>query len=212
MKKALFVLVSLVLMLATQFAFADEEFTLHNGTKFGMNKDEVLKIESSKGFSVTYEPEFNQLSGRGTIAAQADTGICYFFGDNNSLYKMSYEFSDINCFYNIEKNLIAKYGETEYSSDTLKEYPTIHTYSSGKTVPMSSYSLGYANVNRDSYSQRVIKINDKQYVLIDHYVSLWKGVLTGKADTKLHTLEYLLLSDDEANIILNNSNPSNDDL
>lgn len=211
MKKAILVLVSLVLMLATQFALADEEFTLHNGTKFGMTIDEATEIESSKGFSLTSDPKFNQLSGRGTIAAQADTGICYFFGDNNSLYRMDYEFSDINCFYDIEKNLIAKYGETEYSSDTLKEYPTIYTYSFGQPVPMSSYSLGYANVNRDSYSQRVIKINDK-YVLIDHYVSLWKGVSTGKVSTKLHTLDYLLLSDDEANIILNNSNPSNDDL
>ena len=63
MKKALLVLVSLVLMLATQFAFADEEFTLHNGTKFGMNKDEVLKIESSKGFSVTYDSDFNCVLG-----------------------------------------------------------------------------------------------------------------------------------------------------
>ena len=73
MKKALLVLVSLVLMLATQFAFADEEFTLHNGTKFGMNKDEVLKIESSKGFSVTYDSDFNCVLGTGTIANQADT-------------------------------------------------------------------------------------------------------------------------------------------
>lgn len=210
MKKALLVLFSMVLIFATQFAFADEEFTLHNGTKFGMTIDEVTEIESSKGFSLTSNN--SHLSGRGTIAAQSDSSIDYFFGDDNRLYRMSYDFSDINCFYDIEKNLIAKYGETEYSSDTLKEYPTIYTYSFGKPVPMSSYSLGYTNVNRDSYSQRVIKVNDTQYVLIDHYVSLWKGVSTGKVSTKLHTLEYLLLSDDEANIILNNSNPSNDDL
>lgn len=194
MKKALLVLVSLVLMLATQLAFADEEFTLHNGTKFGMNKDEVLKLESSKGFSITYESGFNFASGTGTIANQPDTEIYYNFNGDGELSSMKYSFSNVNSFDIIEKNISKKYGETEYSSDTLKELPTISSF---PTVPFSGDARG-------KYSQRFLEIGDGQYVLIDHYVNIRK-TSTGEVVQKSHCLDYTLFSDNEADIILNNS-------
>lgn len=212
MKKALLVLVSLVLILATQFAFADEEFTLHNGTKFGMNKDEVLKIESSKGFSVTYDSDFNCVLGTGTIANQADTKIYYYFKDGSGLSSMDYSFSNADSFDVIEKNITAKYGETEYSSDTLRELPVIASSKSGLTVPFSSYTYSVSDIVRDKYSQRFFEIGNGQYILIDHYVAIYKDIFTGEVDSRMHRLNYELLSDEEVEILRNGTNPSNDDL
>lgn len=83
---------------------------------------------------------------------------------------------------------------------------------SGLTVPFSSYTYSVSDIVRDKYSQRFFEIGNGQYILIDHYVAIYKDIFTGEVDSRMHRLNYELLSDEEVEILRNGTNPSNDDL
>lgn len=121
MKKIL----SFVLMLTMLFsvsAFA-EEFTLHNGTKFGMSMQGVADAELSKGFSVS--PEGDGLYGEGTIAGRSPSAVRYFFDENEKLVHCDYfifldqhNSSNNGDYASTNESLISKYGTPVATEET----------------------------------------------------------------------------------------------
>lgn len=168
-------IVSLMLMIAMLLsvsAFADEEFTLHSGTKFGMSVDEVVKLEQEAGFDVrksTLETDgFLQVKGK--IAGHDDASANYYFTDSGALYRMYYRFSGDD-YQAMENTLEKKYGATEYSSLTGMSLPMFtvngHEYSDFNTGIL--YQSNDIKSTRLSciYSQRIISISETEYVYIE---------------------------------------------
>ena len=106
MKKIICVLLVVMMLMGT--AFAEEEFTLHNGTKFGMTSEEVIEIERENGFDYGHwvsddkgykEYDYSWLHDKNghTIAGQEKASITYFFRDSDdALFEAKYVFSSTN--------------------------------------------------------------------------------------------------------------------
>lgn len=153
-----------------------EEFTLHNGTTFGMTPQEVIEIETAKGF--TFEQTTPNGSGclttKGTVAGQIDTNIDYYFSDNG-LYDMIYRFSDGQSFASIEQGLEKKYGPTEYTSSSGMVYPDFTVYEKEFPTDLTlglyrENSLSRETRNSSEYTQRLLPLSDDAYVYIEHFV------------------------------------------
>lgn len=215
-------IISLVLMFAMLFgvsAFAEEDFTLHNGTKFGMAIEEVIAIEGNNGFSLSPDETGTSCRGEGTIANQPNSSIYYVFGDNNSLWRMCYGFNSLETFDIVEKGLISKYGNTDFSSDTGLAFPNIYTDPEApqSSVPLTSYYEANEIIAFDArlleYSHRLIELDDGQCIFIEHYAWVRDCLVYGEISSvwEWHDLNYRLLTPDEIEII-KNATASNDDL
>lgn len=193
-------IISLALMVTMLFsvsAFA-EEFTLHNGTKFGMSMQDVAAAELSKGFSVS--PEGDGLYGEGIIAGRSPSAVRYFFDENEKLVHCDYfifldhqNSSNNGNYASTNESLISKYGtpiatkETGTSlsvhsdfSPSVKGlfamdntgYPMTGESISGEiyTVPIGSDGKNAKLVMYECprYSQWLIEQADGTAILIDH--------------------------------------------
>lgn len=137
--KRIISLVLMIAMLLSVSAFAEEEFTLHSGTKFGMSVDEVVKLEQEAGFDVIESTlgTSGYLQVKGEIAGHEDAYALYYFDDNDGpMHRMTYRFDD-NDYQAMENTLEKKYGATEYSSLTGMSLPIFtvngHEYSNFDT-------------------------------------------------------------------------------
>lgn len=131
MKKLLCVIMAALMLMGT--AFAEEEFTLHNGVKFGMDKDEVKRQESANGFEIGKDNY-----GEGIIAGYY--GAVYYrfdlswHGDDlvNGVRKCQYRFfdSDTNRYSTLSRGLTDKYGSPMRSNTDSTFFPVedeLHT-------------------------------------------------------------------------------------
>lgn len=194
-------IISLVLMVAMLFAvsaLAEEEFSLHNGTKFGMSMQEVSDTELSKGFSVS--PEGDGLYGEGTIAGRSPAAVRYFFDENAQLEHCDYfiylnqqNSSNNGDYDSTNESLIGKYGTpvaTETSGTPLSVksnfspsvkglfkmdntgYPVTGESISGEiyTVPIGNDGANAKLVMYECprFSQWLIEQADGTSILIDH--------------------------------------------
>lgn len=205
-------IISLVLMIAMLFgmsAFAvEEEFTLHNGTKFGMTKAEVIEIETPKGFSFKEEPyeSYVILYGKGTIANHPDSTIYYYISNDNGVYEMKYAFSTADTYATVEESLIQKYGETEYSSETGFEFPAFIEGNGDWRRPFASWtSNGGTQYNREEYSHRLIYTADEQALFIEHYTEVSKY-------SSKQVVRYRLLTPEELELLQLDNGTISDDL
>lgn len=73
MKKILCLVISLIVLLSSISALA-EEFTIHSGVMFGMSIDEVISAETASGFPAELNDEGNQVSFEGTVAGYGACG------------------------------------------------------------------------------------------------------------------------------------------
>lgn len=176
-------IISLVLMLVMMFsvsAFAEDEFSLHSGVKFGMTFEEVKALEKEAGFATESHEEWNYLVAKGTIAGQKDSNVYYFFYDNKSLNWMEYSFEG-DVFQIMESSLENKYGSTEYSSMSGLFLPKF-TVTGHEFTDFSVGNTVYGNLVNETtltcdYSQRIIPISDTEYVYIEckHTIILFDG-------------------------------------
>ncbi len=230
MKKMLCVMLVALMLMGT--AFAEKEFTLHNGTKFGMTLEEVRQLEQetidgplNAKWGITlknYESNGYLLGMRAVIAGYDNTSLCYGFIDNK-LVAMYYGFkTDANTifdeYYNIEQGLVKKYGEAEYSSTNGLSLPTVQIYPTasfidyitpGSDCLIPNHAIG--NNVRDMYSHRILPIGEGTYILIDH------SVLSTQYDnvpqrTYSHTLQYFYLTEHEAQVFFDEIADVNNDL
>jgi len=188
-------IISLVLMIAMLFsmsAFAEEEFTLHNGLKFGMTKEEVYEAEKAAGVPLT-EDELYDYTWEGTIAGERNSKLFILINDSG-LYKMHYEFDSLESYDTLNNGLIEKYGKTTYSSETgvyLDEPTTDHIDS----IPYV-FTDTYSNAR---YSQWLIPYSDTQSIFIEHYVFQRDRISFSKIYESFsrveHVISYELLSE-----------------
>lgn len=208
-------IISLVLMVAMLFsvsAFAEEEFMLHNGTKFGMSRDEVINQEAQNDFNLLSRS--NILEGHGIVANQSNTGITYYFSSNdNLLYCMSYAFADTDSYVAIENSLLNKYGETSYSSITGFAFPKVEGFSPSVGFVTSEGTTREKQFKRDRYSHRLVQISDTDYVIIEHYTySTYSPHTSTYSSNGWHGLLYKLVNAETAQLIFDSIETANDDL
>ena len=170
-------------------------FTLHNGTTFGMNADQIKATEAKNGFTVETKNGGQSLEGRGTIAGQPDTRIVYCL-DNGPLDEMWYGFPKTDASYRaIETMLTEKYGETKYNSDTGLTYVKVTrgTITGHPNIPTSNVE------HMPNFSQRLIEDANGNYVFIDHFFN-----------SVGHTLIYFSLTPEQAGIVMSTETMHND--
>ena len=228
-------IISLVLMFAMLFsvsALAEVEFTLHSGTTFGMSSQEVAQIELEKGFDmeVYHWEDTGEYSvwGSGRIANMDKTQIRYSFTNDDSLYDLVYLFDEgdddlaktLIKFDTIEEGLIAKYGATEYSSETGFSFPVLgfrggserfydkYPYDGGVEYKGRPAECSHTRI---AYSHRLIELDDGSCVLIDHVVYNERMKMTGSNHYQ-HQIRYILLTEEEAQIIRQSMNQFVNDL
>ena len=117
MKKNVIRLVSILLVLCcVTTAFADEEFVLRNGIKFGDTIDEIVEKETTL---TRKSDDSNWFVG--TIAGYKDSEAGFFFDDGGKLEDMGYSFSQFGSDYKarsdvsdvyatLYKSIVRKYG------------------------------------------------------------------------------------------------------
>lgn len=117
MKKTITCLLSMLLVLCCVTpAFAEEEFTLRNGIKFGDTIEEILEKETSL---TRKDDDSSWFSG--TIAGYKDSEAGFFFDDDGKLVEMAYVFnqfgndykarSDVSDVYaTLYRSIVNKYG------------------------------------------------------------------------------------------------------
>ena len=165
MKKLLSVSIMFVLLFTFSRCYAESEFTIHNGTKFGMSKEEIISLEKASGFQlhdtkavVAAVPGAHIISANGKIASIENSDIYYFFDKDDSLYSVFYWLSmsnaNSNDYNTVEDSLIKKYGNpnndliyiaTEINYETLNYFYLIL-----RTVP-TKYSIWLVPTNNDNY-------------------------------------------------------------
>ncbi len=153
----------MIAMLFSMSAFAEEEFTLHNGLKFGMTKDEVYETEKAAGVHLIEDDTWDYI-WEGTIAGEWNSKLCISINDSG-LDKVVYEFDSLESYDTLNNGLNEKYGKTTYSSETgvyLDEPTTDHIDS----LPYV-FTDTYSNAR---YSQWLIPYSDTQSILIEHNV------------------------------------------
>ena len=218
MKKAISLLLLLVLLLGLTSNSFSEEFTLHNGTTFGMTRDEVIETEAAAGFTVEKDEESGYLHGEGMIANQADTGISYHFDEKDALFYMYYSFSVPDTYDVVEQGLIKKYGPTDYNSETGLKFPHLEGKNWG-TVPFDSF-INFDGIDSQvkmeatigKYSHRLIDLPNGQSIFIEHYTYSYLQYVYGEFNYSNdgHYVKYRLLDENEANAIKNMTAQSDD--
>lgn len=193
-------IISLALMLVMLFsvsAFA-EEFTLHNGTQFGMSLQDVAATELSKGFSVS--PEGDGLYGEGTIAGRSHAAVRYFFDDHDKLVHCDYfifldqQNSSSNGDYaSTNGSLVSKYGTPVATEETgaplsanSRFFPSVQGLFkmddtgypvTGESISGEIYAVPISDDGKNAklviyecprYSQWLIEQADGTAILIDH--------------------------------------------
>ena len=189
--KKIISLVLMVAMLISISAFAEDEFTLHNGTKFGMTVEEVINQEMMNGYTVVKSEDFDGLYGEGIIAGRSPSALRFFFDDEaeRGMVQCNYVFfttSETN-FNNMNDQLIKKYGEPTYTAenDTFCPVPIKYQpYRYGLYAASCPYTYRSLTENTFStsdgsfqyyfayecplYSQWLIPQTDGGAILIDH--------------------------------------------
>lgn len=209
MKRFLYILLVVIVFIGT--AFAEEDFTLHNGTKFGMTPDEVCGIEADHGMDMYVDDDawgrpVKYVYGKGMVAKQPDTSITYaFYGDNYTLYDMWYQFQTDDAYTTIESMLIEKYGSTEYTSESGIRIPSL-TNQIGQDILESYYRTkegpDYVEDEVINFSQRLLQVND-DIILIYHYRMKANTVMNYKvlSTSYSHGLRYVLLTQEQIDSI-----------
>lgn len=211
------------------YALNEKEFTIHSGVQFGMREEDVISNEKAEGFNVELpEEDGERIYVRGTIAGLDDSGIAYQFVNDELVFakyflartrtEMSYEAGNLD-FSSISAGLEKKYGEPTYSSDSntafrLDEYKGIEDIvgiSYAQNASKRMHKLGiFCNYEVIKWEQWLLKQDDKNYVLIDHYL---ESDETDKNTYYLHIIGYSYIDDNTVeNAIIDKEDEMDNDL
>lgn len=209
MKKILFVLLAFV-MLSVSTAIG-EGFTLHNGTTFGMTKEQVMDTEKLAGVDLVDNSWSN--SWEGTIAGQTGT-LYYYYDDDGKLNSMNYSFNSPDGYDLMNEGLCEKYGNPKYTEETGGEFGQ---WFGSDFFPLSSVEVNITEdlftrvrqISNAKYSQWLLTNNDGSAVFICHYTYrdetlLWRIDPPFGDDGPLirHYIEYKYLTPSETERVL----------
>lgn len=208
MKKLVFVSAVLAMLLVVSGCFAESEYTIHNGTKFGMSSSEVVSLEKSSGFTLAGEDLFSGteaskiLKGEGKIAGVDDSEVLYLFDKNDKLYSAIYALppwfktlrKDLSSVYNsVETALVNKYGTPDESwvliANKIGYEPLNYFWSSVEGNPMPSYSSW------------LVEQEDGTCVVIVHFQV--KASIVSGMDATFHYVGYQQYTIEEFNAQIN---------
>lgn len=176
MKKRLSAILSALLVFCSlSFAYADE-FTLHNGTKFGMTMEEVSSIEKEKGYEVeettaryifvnkedgeTYSGPAPVLKISGSMAGVPDSTLYYYFEDDK-LFAVLYEFQNRDEEHNGIYTSLTYSDYDEIQSSLEKKYTGEWSYTG--TTGMSELPLFLSEKKVGTYKGSVARIASTEY-------------------------------------------------
>ena len=184
-----------------------DEFTLHSGVKFGMTRDEVIKIEEAKGFTTSdwptvylyYDDEGNYTGWKtyallvmGSMAGMPDSQLYYYFDEDDKLFSAVYRFGehDIKAYDEIKSLLDEKYSSMKADTDYIIASNIDYFYNE---------EVVDAKISRLSSFQ--IELEDGSRISVKH-ILMYPGVLGYDEETSLlfgghHYLEYRLSTIDE---------------
>ena len=197
-----------------------------------MSSEEVKQIEEENGVDVYYADVNNGekvdhptdwIKANTTVAGLSNTSLGYRFTSEH-LYTMYYVFEettdlfekyDFTGHYNtIEQGLVSKYGETVYSSDTMKTVPTYEPRIQDESNYVGTYL--FTKVEGSTWSQRILFLDSGEAVFIEHsackvsrLTNIDENIYT---DEVQHELTYTLVPVDKASTILNLLSGNNSDL
>lgn len=187
MKKMLCLVISLIVLLGSVAALA-EEFTLHSGVKFGMTREEVAAAEKANGFKTKDNSSYDTLDVEGFIAGYDNSDIMYSF-KNNSMTSAHYHFgrNDDKVFPAVKETLISKYGEPIYEDvDGYIDF-RIHGMTVWDTLKHFS---GYLQCSVEGFSQWIYPIEGGyvDIMLMDFYIDM--------LDKDYNVLSYSFVTED----------------
>lgn len=210
-------IISLILMIAILIsvsAFAEGDFTLHSGVKFGMSLNEVRTCESENGFTLEKYLSGNTYNTNSGKIAGLDSSRIYYSFDGDKLVQAKYEFptgSDYAYNQSVEESksdyakisdlLNEKYGISEYNTLTGKIYAVSKMIDTGDAV-LTCSSFGehdlwkqsdraWANTDYTtiSYEEWLIEQPDGSGIYIHH--CLYKNA-NNDANETLHKIYYTI--------------------
>jgi len=183
--KKIISLILMIAMLISVSAFAEEEFSLHNGIKFGMTKDEVLRTEIEAGFGLV-----DGRYGEGKIAGYDGAVRCEYRGRGVTLDKVCYFYysPSTQSYTALGNALTNKYGAPTHTSNSGTYYAVNDEMEIGGSIgiaaqytdlPITCQSLDEKAVFSETfnrmfvfecigYEQWLVPQEDGSAVLIDH--------------------------------------------
>ncbi len=142
MKKNIIRLISMLLILCcVTSAFAEEEFTLRSGIKFGDTLEEIVKKETS-----LKQKEKDRNWFKGTIAGNKDSEAGFFFDDSGKLTDMVYVFDQFGKDYKSSEDVSNVYATLYRSIENKYGSPIGNTGGSlelitGKAISRSAFYI-----------------------------------------------------------------------
>ena len=213
MYKKLSVLLVCLLVLS-QFAYAEqkeiisgivEDFTLRNGVKFLMTREEVQDKEEIPAEFQKYSVYENNLQIKGGLAGINDAVGYYVFDDESLLQSFEYSFgggmnnrknrAQVQVEYDsVESALNEKYGGALSNNSSIRS-----SYLIDDIANLDDFGDNFDII---SYSERLIKNNSGGYVKIEH----WSTYQTIDSDLEIvnHHVQYTYFADEFVNAIISN--------
>ena len=200
------------LLVLCQFAYAEEiisglveDFTLRNGVKFLMTKEEVQGKEELTAEFQKYCVYENNLQIKGDLAG-IDDAVGYYVFDNNSLLQ-SFEYSFGGGLNNIKtrKQVKVEYDSIEYAlnekygSELSHNSPIRSNYLINNISNLDGFGDDFDIIN---YSERLIKNNSGGYVKIEH----WSTYQTINSELELvnHHVQYTYFTNEFVDLVISN--------
>ena len=195
MKRIIVILISLCMLFIFSAASAETpeirpfefqgEFTLHNGTTFGMTGDEIIAQEGAMGYETTGSKNVDYLyTGYGPVYGVEKASVEYFVIDGG-VFLMSCRIPNPEIFDQVESDLVSEYGETDFTDQTSRTFPYIKDRDPSIWTVRTMLTGLFSKTSVTRYSQRLILLESGEYVLIEHYCLtdvqfLVKRLLTGE--------------------------------
>ena len=225
MKKGLVLIIVSILLTCMLGSAIAEDFALHSGVTFGMTMDEVERIETEKGFTVTrshsqfaFYTELGEYKAKscdvliisGSMAGIGGSTLTYYFDDNGLLVTSLYEFGEHNLSsYNQIQDLINnKYVNREtddYSCPLVSDILLMNNSIYSNFQEFLNGSIGIDQEIYHCYTESFVPLDNDNRVYIVHmmchpnvpgYDDELNQLFGGE-----HYLEYHYISTDELKTI-----------
>lgn len=168
MKKAISILLVLLVIVCGIGSTLAEDFTLHSGVSFGMTLEEIKKIEEDAGFSTDIPDNNAYLQVYGKIASIENSAINYYF-DNNKMNIAKYRFGKdstdrgSNEYSLIQESLNNRYGSASGLPDG---FHTKQFNEDMKNIVGDGITTNDGTITRD---EGWLIPQENGYIAIEHY-------------------------------------------
>ncbi len=196
MKRITAIFLTVLLVMTSAASLADEPFSLHAGTHFGMTAEEVIEAEKGKGNLFSKNDQGN-VEGRTTILDNAAT-ITYMFDQEGKLRQQRYAFKtlDITALAASYEKVYGRPDCTSTSGETLilpessfTGFPSAEDAGHSLGGP-DSYLCSYSYSPDTTYYQWLLE-KEEGYVAIEVYGKFVRCKVTNHATQTIGALIFV---------------------